>query len=212
MNPRDKKTLKKRIKEIDKAIEKGTLKTFPIEGLKDRMHALNEKRKHFPHNIFWWVSQRRRDIADGYYYFKCFIFHPYNKVKVKTLPPTWVDRDLLLLHASFAIFCDVIEGEDLLNNMGFDHTEEIEKMKKEEWEDKQSQEENIKILQERHELDQKLEKELKYLYNWWKIVRPERQKIMSNPLKWNFDDEEKYYKEDTDHLIRLMKIRGSLWT
>jgi len=212
MNPRTFKKLKKRIKKIDKAIEKGTLKTYPMEGLKDRMHDLNEKRKHFPHNFYWWLSRCKRKIADKYYYCKCFLFHRYNVVKAKTLPPTWVDRDLLLLHSSFAVFCDVIENEKLLENIGWDHTEQIEEMKKEDWEDKQSQADNIKALQEKHEHDQKLEKELKYLYNWWKVVRPERQEEMSKPSNWDYDKDLKYYEEDTDHLIRLMKIRKTLWT
>ena len=212
MNPRNKKQFKKRMKKIDKDIEKGTLKTYPIEGLKERMHALREKQQHFPHNFFWWLKKCKRKIGDSYYYCKCWAFHPYNKIKVKTLPPTWIDRDLLLLHSSFSIFCDVIEKEELLDHKMFDHTEQIEEWNNQEWEDKQSQEENIKMLQEMHDSDQEEEKELKYLYDWWKIVRPERQRKMSDPLNWNFDSDVKHYKEDTDHLIRLMKIRGALWT
>jgi len=212
MNPRDKKKLKKRIKYIDKSMLKGPLKTFPVEELKDRMHTLREKRKHFPHNFFWWLSKCKRKVADSYYYCKCLIFHPYNKIKVKTLPPTWVDGDCLLLHASFAIFCDVIEKEELFEHDLYDHTEQIEEMKKEDWEDKENQKENIKMLQERHEADQKYEKELRSLYNWWKVERTEREKEMSQHLNWSLDKEEKYYQEDTDNLVRLMKIRGGLWT
>jgi len=211
MDPRNKKILKKRIKDTDKAIKKGTLKTFPIEGLKDRMYALVEKRKHFPHNFFWWLRKCKIKIADGYYYCKCRIFHPYNVVKVKTLPPTWVDRDLLLLHASFAIFCDVVEKEDILNDKLYDHSEQIAKMKEEEWEDKEDQEKAIRQFEDRHEQDQKYEKELRYLYNWWTVARPERQKRLSG-LDYSLEKEEEAYEEDTEHLIRLIKIRGGLWT
>jgi len=213
MNPRIKKMLKKRIKDIDKAIEKGTLKTFPIEGLKDRMNVLREKQKHFPHNFFWWFSQCKRKIADKYYYYKCLIFHPYNKIKINTLPPTWIDRDCTLLHACFTIFCDVVENEDLLNHKMYDHSVEIAKLKAAEWEDKEAQEKTIKQFEDRHEADQKYEKEAKYLYEWWKNLRPEREKEMDQPSNWgDLDKEEKYYQEDTDNLIRLMKIRGGLWT
>ena len=66
MDPRNKKKLKKRIKYIDKATKKGTLKTYSIEHLREYMHKQTEKRKHFPHNFFWWLSKCKRKIKDGY--------------------------------------------------------------------------------------------------------------------------------------------------
>src|SRR4051812_47476278 len=48
------------------------------------------------------------------YYLKCRFWRKYNVVKVRSLPPTWVDRDRLLLHAAFQILCDVVEKEDWL--------------------------------------------------------------------------------------------------
>lgn len=44
------------------------------------------------------------------------------------------------------------------------------------------------------------------LYRWWKEERPKR------PDKWDSDLREKYENEDTDHLIRLVKVRHTLWT
>ena len=35
-------------------------------------------------------------IHDSWYYLKCLLFHRYNVIKVRSLPPTWVDRDELM--------------------------------------------------------------------------------------------------------------------
>lgn len=48
------------------------------------------------------------------------------------------------------------------------------------------------------------EQEIMILYKWWK---EERQADSADSRDW--DD---YYDEDTEMLIRLIKIRGSLWT
>lgn len=45
------------------------------------------------------------------YYIKCKLWHRYNILKIKTLPPTWCDRNHLLVHAMFQILSDFIEKE-----------------------------------------------------------------------------------------------------
>lgn len=60
------------------------------------------------------------------------------------------------------------------------------------------------------------------LYNWWTIERPKRidpyEEEHFNKIQEQFGEkyyneiEEKYYKEDTEMLIRLIKIRRHLWT
>jgi len=213
MNPRMRKKLLKRIKSIDKDMKKDKLKTITSENLREHMEELREKRKHFPHNLLSWARCMKRKVADSFYYYKCYFFHPYNKIKIRTLPPTWMDRDIVLLHACFTIFCSVIEKEELLERTGFDHSEEIADLEKEKWEDEEHRKETIEGLKERHKKDQGYEKELKYLYKWWKVSRPKREKKLNDPSKWfNLGLDEKAYEEDTDHLVRLMKIRGGLWT
>jgi hypothetical protein len=59
--------------------------------------------------------------------------------------------------------------------------------------------------------------EQKELYLWWKDIRPTRvdpfdNVIWDDPNKSRFDAEEEQFEEDTEMLIRLMKIRRSLWT
>ena len=213
MDPRMKKKLLKRINKIDKDIEKKKLKTFSIEDIKKRSEEWSKKRKKFPYNFFYWLSRVKRKIGDSFYYSKCWLFHPYNKIKIKTLAPTWCDRDYVLLHASFAIFCNVIEEEELLEHTSYDHSEEIADLEKANWEDKERQRDYIKFLKEKHEEDQKLEKELKYLYRWWTVDRPKKQEdLKDSSKKYEVGALEKAYEEDTEHLIRLIKIRGTLWT
>ena len=49
------------------------------------------------------------------------------------------------------------------------------------------------------------------LYNWWKVTRPNRPEPY---VDGEYDDsiEESYENEDTEMLISLIKVRGSLWT
>jgi hypothetical protein len=63
-------------------------------------------------------------------------------------------------------------------------------------------------------------KEQLELYTWWKNVRPARvdpydtSKDLERPERWDQINamEEQYEKEDEEMLIRLIKIRRSLWT
>jgi len=53
----------------------------------------------------------RRKIHDLWYWLKCKLFHPYNVVKIKSLPYTWTDRDHIMVHAMFTILDDFIKKE-----------------------------------------------------------------------------------------------------
>lgn len=87
----------------------------------------------------------------------------------------WCDRDMLVLYASFNLLKDFIELE-----RPYDWFETKESAHKESW------------------------LELKALYDWWSVTRPER-----NP---DGDPLGEYYLEDTEKLIQLMKIRYLMWT
>lgn len=52
-----------------------------------------------------------RQLCDAWYYLKCALWHKYNRVHVKTLPPTWCDRCTLLPHAMFQILRDFVDRE-----------------------------------------------------------------------------------------------------
>jgi hypothetical protein len=47
-------------------------------------------------------------------------------------------------------------------------------------------------------------KEVMDLYNWWKQRKP-------SPFEYGTKEEEAYYKEENEMLIRLIKIRKTLW-
>jgi len=53
----------------------------------------------------------RRKIHDLWYWLKCKLFHPYNVVKIKSLPCTWTDRDHIMAHVLFQILDDFINKE-----------------------------------------------------------------------------------------------------
>lgn len=47
------------------------------------------------------------------YWIKCRLWYRYNVLKIKTLPPTWCDRDHLICHAMFQILDDFITKEKI---------------------------------------------------------------------------------------------------
>ncbi len=64
------------------------------------------------------VKLRRRLQAacrwrhDCWYWLRCQFWHRYNVVVCKALPPTWCDRDYLMLFATFQILEDFVEREE----------------------------------------------------------------------------------------------------
>ena len=91
-------------------------------------------------NVFVFFKYLPRRLENAWWYFRGLVWDKHNVIKVKTLPPTWVDADFKILHVCFKIFCDVIEKEKLLETHSFDYTEEIEKAKKEDWDYERRQE------------------------------------------------------------------------
>lgn len=136
----------------------------------------------------WW----RTLVHDPWYWLKCRIWHRYNVVYVKTLPPTWVDRDELLLHAAFQILDDFVKKERPF-----------------EWFDT----EDSQHAKEWIELDK--------LHVWWTSVRPNRPDSTAHignrkgtdeeyKLAWKIEDE--CETEDQENLHRLVNIRKMMWT
>lgn len=85
-------------------------------------------------------------------------------LKIKSLPRTWVDRDVVMLHACFQILEDCVEKESVDTHCNYETYKEY--------------------------VD-----EIRFLYNWWQKRKDK-------------DEDDK----DDEMLIRLMKIRGFLWT
>jgi hypothetical protein len=166
----------------------------------------------------WRMFEATGFIPELVYYWKCRLWRQYNVVRVKSLPPTWVDRDGLLLHAAFTILCDVVEREDWLNHTVF-YQEDADY--RDRWQ------------------------EIATLYDWWINKRPARLETEGAALEsWHvafqaagglqfapsgliafghseaeealsarhFQMEESGDQEDEEMLIRLCRIRQVLWT
>lgn len=95
------------------------------------------------------------------------VFAPYNKLKIDTLPKTYADPREYLLHSSFQILKNFIEDEEPFEFIDFST----------------------------NKLDRWVEKELKTLYHWWTVERPNREDAYSG----NFHGKE-YIEEEADYL------------
>lgn len=135
-------------------------------------------------------------------------------IKISSLEKGYHEIDTLMLHGNFQLLVDYIEQQDAFNFIDWDS-------------DKNSR---------------KIKKELEYLYNWWKKDRPEKLKhiddyidksncgkpnklgvIDFNLIKKQFPKyvkalnemdklDKELYKEETENLIKLIKLRAYLWT
>jgi hypothetical protein len=84
-----------------------------------KMGVLAEKVRRFEKARHWYWELRDRvrymrgirKLCDAWYYIKCAVWHRYNRVHVKTLPPTWCDRCQLLPHAMFQVLDDFVKRE-----------------------------------------------------------------------------------------------------
>ena len=67
----------------------------------------------------------RYRIKNWFYYLKCLLFKRYNVLRIRTLPPTWSDRDTILSHAMFQILDDFVNKECRKNcPVNWDHNED----------------------------------------------------------------------------------------
>lgn len=90
-------------------------------------------------------------MRDAWYWLSCRFWHRYNTVICRSLPPTWQDRDYLLLYAAFQILEDFIEKEqpwqykgDVYAAYAKECGKEYARIRDLEWQD------------------------IRLLYNWWK--------------------------------------------
>lgn len=140
-----------------------------------------------------------RTISQKWYYFLCRILpsRQYNVVRIKTLPPTWNDRDEVLLHAAFTVFCEFVEKEKPFEHFTFNEDESI---KDAEFRGDDELAERLKKIDLEKRTD---EAEMKALYMWWKEERP---KTVGNIPQHEQD------KQDDAALMRLVWIRTRMWT
>jgi hypothetical protein len=151
-----------------------------------------ETRRRHPVQYFFRFTLRillyrwyRRLIHKPCYWLKCRLWHRYNVVVCRSLPPTWVDRDYLLLHAAFQILEDFIEKE-------------------EPWEFKAT-EEHLRESYADCGPDERVAAwlEIQDLYRWWK-QRKDDESVDYDDQDWRAVDDAK--------LHRLIDLRGYFWT
>lgn len=130
---------------------------------------------------------------------------------VKTdLPYGYHDVDTRMLHANFSLLVDFIE-EELFSVICF-MSPRLENLYKTGTLDKEgvvasflnSRKESLNSVElyKNFLLD---DDEVLFLYHWWTVTRKERDKISEK-------DPDEFYNEDTEMLVRLMKVRRALWT
>lgn len=149
-------------------------------------------------NRFW-----REWVHEPWYWFKCWAWKRYNVVVCRDLPPTWNDRDDMLLHASFQILKDFVEQEDRASHY-LGHTQRSREQLIADYHFSKDPQhftaeqiaDGLKWAEQR--ADEWLE--VAALYDWWE----ERRKFDDEP-----DDQ---YERDNDMLRRLIAVRGHLWT
>lgn len=131
-----------------------------------------------------------RRLNDGWYWLKCAVWHRYNVIHIRTLGPTFCDRDDVLLHAAFQILTDFVDREH-----PFDHFDVKNSFHVKDWE------------------------EILRLYAWWTVERPARKFGVDAVPKGTpyrndtlFALDEEYETEDQANLEQLIKLRGMLWT
>jgi len=129
---------------------------------------------------------------------------------VKTdLPFGYHDIDKRMLHANFSLLVEFIEEE--LFSVICIISSKLENLYATGVLDKEgvvvsffeSRKESL-INSEEYENLLVEDDEILFLYHWWTVTRKERESSEKDP--------DQFYNEDTDMLVRLMKVRKALWT
>lgn len=168
-------------------------------------------------------------LADLAYYLRCRVWTRYNTVHLRTLPPTWTDADTRLLHAAFTILVDFVEQEEPFARTLIEHDAACPRPGM-----------DLEGVCHSCQVDESqlaFGTELRALYHWWTVERPTNRAAEDRALAawheaftaqggfsapdtattiqrkdvhtvWERDND----AQDTAMLIRLIQIRGSLWT
>jgi hypothetical protein len=132
-----------------------------------------------------------RRLHDAWYWLTCWLWHPYNVVVCRDLPPTWCDRDYLLLYAAFTILEEFVEREE-----GHFHEPDVFALYNDYNGDDPDEKADVEAYARKMAADWKTIHEL---YDWWK----------GRKKKNNEHDD---YDEDSAMLQKLIDVRGHLWT
>ena len=120
-----------------------------------------------------------------------WVFAPYNRLRVRNLPRSYMDRDQTMMHAMFSVLCDFIERE----------CDGADGMRKDvEWRRKEGDgwaEPNAELLR---------------IYEWYCGVDwDDPSDFAKDDEEW-FDRDKEFNKACEDNLASLLKYRGYMWT
>lgn len=151
-------------------------------------------------DALWWAFgplKRWRPL----YWLRCHTYNRYHVVDCRNrfYKWGWSDVDYLMLYSAFALLQRFVEKEDGLKSLECQGEAFRNEAKK--WldrMDKESMEIHVECLEEAERRDRTYD-EVRYLWHWWTKER----------FETNIDDD---HERDTEMLVRLVKVRGSLWT
>lgn len=148
-------------------------------------------------------------LKNFYYSLRCRFIRKYYLVDTKLDRYSYYDKDTLLLHANFSLLEDFVEKElgEIFNSKKA-QTRKERGLAYLDWE---------QTLTEDSPLQAASAKEKKELYLWWKSrTVPDILSLPEKPTKEDYEDffkkEEESYNKDTEMLLRLIKIRNTLWS
>ena len=148
----------------------------------------------------WWkkfnISHLWFRIKEAHYFLICIVWYRYNNVRIKSLPVTWSDRDIILLHASFQILTDFIEKEKL----GIKPIlPDFVKTDYDAW---------IKSVI----ISNEKQTQLWDLYVWWNKKRKhDWDSLCLESAKTRFKKQQELEKKDDEMLAKLVSLRSYMW-
>lgn len=155
-----------------------------------------EIKSHTIKSFFWNLAYKLKELK----WWILYRVHPkyrYHVLKYRNIKPGWHDVDYKMLHACFDLFLDFIEKEDGLKDLKYQYT----------WLENDEEDWTYMTKEEREEFHKKnkeIYEEALYLYNWWTKVYPAN--------KGEIYTDSTAYDDETEHLIRLIKLRKCFWT
>lgn len=173
-----------------------------------------------------WGDAKRGGIRGAWWWIKYHTTHRYHIINISgqdNYEYGWTDRDHAMYLACFKILVDFVEKES--PKIG-DETDTIESYKDSDRDWFDGEEEGIRACIARH-------KEIRALYSWWKVERKKEHEEVSklmNEFDYEFSSKgvqctgsfkardewhrrtDELEEKDEEMLMRLMKIRRSLWT
>jgi len=165
--------------------------------MKEKIKNIFSKIKyHLEYIEYLWIEIRHSSFV------KLFFPTKYHIINLKKFKGSWVDCDIKIVYAVFESFKECVEKENCLTTRAWSHDYEIEKYRSGKWgKTKKEREEEIKFYQLAGRRLKRHRKELQEIYDWWLIRRNQ-----------DVDVWDEAYEKDSANLIKLIKLRGYLWS